>query len=226
MIRLGDGLARIKRKGLLGSLRVLGERLGCYRWRLVLLERDLTLPHQHRRNRNLQVVRITPALLPAVARQFAHYGDDLAALHRSGQTGYAILAPTDEVVGMTWVANQDYYDSQLYRCLIPVPAECAYQFTGEIAPAYRRTGAVLALLEHIWQDQQRQGCRRMRVLINRRNLAALKLHLGLAFEELGEEVEVFCLFGCLHYHRWRRYQPPSLDHLRRMRRPAAAAAEA
>lgn len=226
MIRLGDGLARIRRKGLLGSLRVLGERLGCYRWRLVLLERDLTLPHQHRRNRNLQVVRITPALLPAVARQFAHYGDDLAALHRGGQTGYAILAPTDEVVGMTWVANQDYYDSQLYRCLIPVPAECAYQFTGEIAPAYRRTGAVLALLEHIWQDQQRQGCRRMRVLINRRNLAALKLHLGLAFEELGEEVEVFCLFGCLHYHRWRRYQPPSLDHLRRVRRPAAAAAEA
>lgn len=226
MIRLGDGLARIRRKGLLGSLRVLGERLGCYRWRLVLLERDLTLPHQHRRNRNLQVVRITSALLPAVAQQFAHYGDDLAALYRSGQTGYALLTPTDDVVGMTWVANQDYYDSQLYRCLIPVPAECAYQFTGEIVPAYRRTGAVVALLEHIWQDQERQGCRRMRVLINRRNLPALKLHLGLDFEELGEEVEVFCLFGRLHYHRWRRYPTPSLDHLRRLRRTAQVAAEA
>jgi L-amino acid N-acyltransferase YncA len=226
MIRLGDGLARIRRKGLLGSLRVLGERLGCYRWRLVLLERDLTLPHQHRRNRNLRVVRITSALLPAVAQQFAHYGDDLAALYRSGQTGYALLTPTDDVVGMTWVANQDYYDSQLYRCLIPVPAECAYQFTGEIVPAYRRTGAVVALLEHIWQDQERQGCRRMRVLINRRNLPALKLHLGLDFEELGEEVEVFCLFGRLHYHRWRRYPTPSLDHLRRLRRTAPAAAGA
>lgn len=221
MNSLRELLARFRRKGLLGSLRVLGERFGCYRWTLVLLERDLTLPYQHRRNQNLQVVEITPDLLPAVCRQFSHYGDDLAALFHDGQTGYALLTPMDEIIGMTWVANQDYYDGQLYRCVVPVPADCAYQFTGEIVPAYRRTGAVLFLLEQIWEQQRQKQRRRMRVLINRRNLPALKLHVGLDFQELGQEVEVFCLFGCLHYHRWNRYVPPTLDHLRRPSRSAA-----
>lgn len=218
---LRELFARVRRKGLLGSLRVLAERLGCYRWTLVLLERDLALPYQSRRNKDLRVVEITPALLPAVARQFNHYGDNLAALLHDGQTGYALLTPTDEVIGMTWVAHRDYYDGQLYRCLVPVPSDCAYQFTGEIAPAYRRTGAVLILLERMWQEQRQKQRRRMRVLINRRNLPALKLHLGLDFQELGQEVEVFCLFGCLHYHRWNHYDASTLDHLRRPRRPAA-----
>jgi len=218
MTRLLELISRLRRKGLLGSLRVVGARLGCYYWRIVLLERDLAPPKQHRRQPDLRVVEIGPDLLPNVARAFSHYGDNPAALMQAGHSGYALLTPEDEVAGMTWVAANDYYDAQLYRCLVPVPPGCVYQFAGEIAPAYRRTGAVLVLLEGVWSAQRQRGMTRTRALVNRDNLPALKLHVGLDFQELGEEVQVFCLFGCLHYHRWRRYPVPSLAHLPRARR--------
>ncbi|KTT28975.1 hypothetical protein RSA46_12150 [Pseudomonas oryzihabitans] len=225
MTRLLEFFSRLRRKGLLGSLRVLGERLGCYCWTVVLLERDLVPPKEHRRRQDLRVVEITPDLLPAVSEEFNHYGDNLTALMNGGYIGYAILTPQDQVAGMTWVTDKDYYDDQLYRCLVPVPPACAYQFAGEIAPAYRRTGAVVVLLDGVWRAQRQRGMTRTRALVNRRNLPALKLHVGLDFQELGQEVQVFCLFGCLHYHRWRRYQVPSLAHVRRAGRLSAERSE-
>ncbi|WP_185267676.1 GNAT family N-acetyltransferase [Halopseudomonas xiamenensis] len=205
---------KVRHKGLLGSLRVLMERLGFYRWELLLLERPLDLP-QHKINRERwPMVSIDQALLPAFTCHFPHYKKAITELLTQDIYGYALLDQDGNAIAMVWVSPQDYHDRQLYRCWIRLPEDAIYQFAGEVAPAYRGSGIVLNIQYPIWEHFRLQGKQRVQSLVNTRNIVALRMHTRLGFAEIGKSVHIYCLFGCLHFHRHRRYAGSYLDQLK------------
>ena len=118
---------------------------------------------------------------------------------------------------MVWISERDYYDDQLYRCWMRIPPGCLYQFAGECAVPYRGSGVVILAQKLLWDEYRERGFKATRALVNVRNEPALKMHMRLGFQEVGESLHVYCLLRCLHFHRRRPYHQTRLHHLRRGR---------
>ena len=144
MSRLTGLLARIRRKGLRGSLRVLRERFFYYHWELLTLERSLALPVPCPINPGRwPQVPITRELLPAFDKYFKAQLPAIRGLLDKGSRGSAHLDEDGNVMMMVWISERDYYDDQLYRCWMRIPPGCLYQFAGECAVPYRGSGVVI-----------------------------------------------------------------------------------
>jgi hypothetical protein len=218
MNRLSTLIKKIRNKGLHGSLRVLCERYFYYHWELLTLERPLALPVPCPiREERWPQVKITHELLPAFDKHFAAQLPAIRGLLSKDCNGYAHLDERGNVMMMVWVNEHDYYDDQLYRCWIRIPPDCIYQFAGECAAPYRGTGVVLLAQKMIWNEYQERGFKATRAVVNVRNDAALKMHVRLGFEEVGESTHVYCLLRLLHFHRHTSYHLPRLLHLRKGR---------
>lgn len=210
-------LTRVRRKGLLGSLRVLCERYLYYHWELLTLERDLSLPAPARpRAERWPVVVIDHTQLQRLEKYFSHYLPSIRdLLKREGVHGRAHLNESGDAVCIVWVSEHDYYDSHLYRCWVRLPSACIYQFAGEVAPDYQRFGIPILAMRLLWEEYLAKGFQATRALVNTRNQVALSTHMGMNFREVGESTHVYCLFGCLHFSRRLSYSEPKLAHLQR-----------
>lgn len=223
MSRLSTLLEKIHRKGLRGSWRVLRERYFYYHWELLTMERSLALPvpcpiSQAR----WPQVRISHALLPAFEKYFGAQLPAIRGLLDKGCHGNAHLDEHGDVMIMVWVNERDYYDDQLYRCWIRIPPGCIYQFAGECAVPYRGTGVVVLAQKLIWDEYRERGFKATRAVVNVRNDAALKMHVRMGFQEVGESIHVYGVLRLLRFHRRTPYHLPRLQHLRKDR-PASRA---
>lgn len=209
-------LKKLQKKGLRGSLRMLCERYFYRHWELVILERDLSLPLplQHRLG-SWPERRIDHALLPTLERYFVDYVPTIRDLLKTeSAAGYAYMDHEGHAACIAWVSERDYYDAHLYRCWVRVPPDCIYQFAGEVAVPYRSRGLPLLVLERLWDRYRRLGFRVTRALVNTNNRPALLLHARLGFQEAGESIHTYCLFGCIHFSRRKTYLGKRLPSVR------------
>lgn len=214
---ISEILARVRKKGVRGSLRVLRERYVYYHWELLTLERQLDLPSPGRpRAERWPVVTIDHDVLPRLEKYFSHYLPTIRdLLKRDGVRGNAHLDEHGDVVCIVWISEADYYDSHLYRCWVRLPPGCIYQFAGEVAPPYRRFGIAILAVRLLWEEYLAKGFHSVRALVDTRNQVALRAHMGIGFREMGESVHVYCLFGCVHFSRRQSYSTPRLVHMQR-----------
>lgn len=213
LIRLFE---KIRRKGLSGSLRVFCERYFYYHWQLVTVERPLDMPVRTYLSPNRWPrVPVSLDLLPAFEKYFSKQLPAIRELIDKGCRGNVHLDDAGNVMLMIWVNEGDYYDDQLYRCWIRVPENCIYQFAGECAEPFRGSGIAALAQKLTWDDYRARGFKNTRAVVNLRNIPALKIHVRLGFEEVGESIHVYCLFRCLHFHRREFYKQPRLLHLRK-----------
>lgn len=218
MSRLSVLLHKIRRKGLRDSFRVFRERYLYCHWELLTLERSLAQPlYCPIKPERWPQVKITHDLLPAFEKHFRSQIPAISGLLDKGCSGYAHLDEEGAVMMMAWIHERDYYDDQLYRCWIRIPAGAIYQFAGECAAPYRGTGAVLLLQKILWADYRARGFKLTRAIVDARNNPALKMHIRIGFEEVGEATHVYRVLRVLHFHRYTTYQQPRLLHLRKAR---------
>lgn len=211
-------LEKIKRKGLIGSARLLWARCVYRHDELIWMERALDLPApRFPRHSQWRQVRITEALLPAFDRYFSLYKPGLSALIHSDSLGEAFLDADGQVIGMAWFRRSDYYDDQTYHCWLRLPPGRIYQFAGEVAPPYRGSGMAVLLQREPWKVFLEEGFSHTRAVVNMNNTPALRMHVKLGFEEIGESIHLYRLFNCLKFHRFGRYDGKRLGHLRRSR---------
>ncbi len=218
MTEMHSLLDKIKRKGLLGSARLLWARCVYRHDELIWMERALDLPApRFPRQSPWRKERITDALLPAFDRYFSLYKPGLPALIRSGSLGEAFLDADGQVIGMAWFRRSDYYDDQTYHCWLRLPPGRIYQFAGEVAPPYRGSGMAVLLQRDPWKAFLEEGFSHTRAVVNMNNMPALQMHVKLGFEEVGESIHLYRLFNCLNFHRFRRYDGKRLENLRKSR---------
>jgi ribosomal protein S18 acetylase RimI-like enzyme len=211
-------LEKIKRKGLIGSARLLWARCVYRHDELIWMERALDLPApRFPRHSQWRQIRITEALLPAFDRYFSLYKPGLPALIHSDSLGEAFLDADGQVIGMAWFRRSDYYDDQTYHCWLRLPPGRIYQFAGEVAPPYRGSGMAVLLQREPWKVFLEEGFSHTRAVVNMNNTPALRMHVKLGFEEIGESIHLYRLFNCLKFHRFGRYDGKRLCHLRRSR---------
>jgi len=223
MMQLPSLFDKIRRKGLLGSLRLLWARCVYRHDELIWMERALDLPAPHfPRQSPWRKITITETLLPAFDRHFARYKPGLVSLIRSGSVGEAYLDDNGHVIGMAWFRRNDYYDDQTYHCWLRLPPGRIYQFAGEVAQPYRGTVMAVLLQREPWKKFLAEGFSHTRSVVNISNQPALKMHVKLGFYEIGESIHVYCLFNCLNFHRYSRYEGRRLQHLRKSRFSAQA----
>jgi len=208
---------KIRQKGLRACLRILYKRYIYRHWELLTLERRLDLPTPERASSNHRtlITHIDHSHLPRFDQHFSHYRIALSRLLDQGLYGTICCDEQGNAIGMMWVSERDYYDDQLYHCWVRLPPDCIYQFAGELAKPYRGSGLALSLQRAVWQQYQQRGFQRTRALVDTRNHTALQMHIRLGFEEIGETVHVYRLFGFLHYNRTAPYHQPRLLHLHR-----------
>lgn len=218
MIEKRSLLEKIRRKGLIGSARLLWARCIYRHDELIWMERalDLQAPRFPRHN-PWRKEPITDALLPAFDRYFSLYKPGLPALIHSDSHGEAFLDAEGEVIGMAWFRSSDYYDDQTYHCWLRLPPGRIYQFAGEVAPPYRGTGMPVLLQRERWKAFLEEGFSHTRAVVNMNNKPALQMHVKLGFEEVGESIHLYRLFGGLNFHSFRYYDGKRLQHLRRSR---------
>ena len=211
-------LEKIRRKGLMGTLRVLWARYIYRHDELIWMERALDVPPPHYPRKCIwRKERITEAMLPAFDRYFARYKPALPTLIRSDSIGEACLDDDGQVIGMAWFRTKDYYDDQTYHCWLRLPPGRIYQFAGEVAPPYRSTGMPVLLQRERWQAFLDEGFSHSRAVVNMNNSPALRMHVKFKLEEVGESIHLYCLFNCLKFHRYSRYDGKRLEHLNRRR---------
>ena len=216
MSGLTNLIAKIRRKGLRGSLRVICERYFYYHWELVTVERPLAMPIRcHISPSRWPQVRITSVLLPAFEKYYPEHLPAIRGLLDKGCHGSAHLDEDGNVIAMIWINERDYYDDQLYRCWINLPENCIYQFAGECAQPVRGAGIAVLAQKLIWDEYLARGYKSTRAVVNMRNLPALQMHTRTGFEEVGESIHIYCLFRRLHFHRRETYTQPRLLHLRK-----------
>lgn len=209
---------KIRRKGLFGSARLLWARYVYRHDELIWMERALDLPAPHfPRQSPWRKERITEALLPAFDRYFSRYKPGLLALIRSDSLGEAYIDKEGQVIGMAWFRRNDYYDDQTYHCWLRLPPGRIYQFAGEVALPYRGSGMAVLLQRDRWKAFLDEGFTHTRSVVNMNNQPALKMHVKLGFEEVGQSVHTYRLFNWLNFHRYGSYDGERLQHLRRSR---------
>jgi L-amino acid N-acyltransferase YncA len=192
------------------------ERYFYYHWELVTVERPLDLPVRCPISPNRwPQVHVTPDLLPAFEKYFSEQLPAIRGLLEKGCRGYAHIEEDGNVIVMMWVNEGDYYDDQLYRCWIHVPEKCMYIFAGECAKPFRSSGITVLIQKLAWSEYLARGYKTSRAIVNMHNQPALKYHVRLGYEEVGESIHVYCLFRCLHFHRRETYTQPRLLHLRK-----------
>ncbi len=197
---------KLRRKGLVESLRILIERYIFYHWELVTVERSFSdLNYRPTNAERWPLVRINRALVPAFERYFPHYQKALDELLGLDVEGYALCNKAGDVVLMMWISDKDYYDHQLYRCWVRLPPGYIYQFAAELAVPYRNGLLLPHFMTQIWDIYRQQGKHAARALVNRNNVATLRMLLRAGAHEVGESIHVYCLFRCLHFHRRRHY---------------------
>lgn len=206
--------ATLQRKGPLGTLRLLLERVLFKHWELIGVERCLDQPLALPSDlQSPPMRRISADLLPAFERRFASYLPAIRAMLGQDLHGIAHLDARGDAFAMVWISEQDYFDAQHYRCWMRVPPGCLYQFAGAVAEDYRGNGLALLGLQRVWEHYRAQGFHSTRAHVDVRNLPALCLHQRLGFRETGESLHVYRLFNCLSFNRRDRYRSPRLAEL-------------
>jgi len=214
-------LNKIRNKGLWVSLQIFCEHYLYHHWELLTLERQLALPTPSRAlgaHRTL-IEHIERTHVPMLACYFSRYRRAVESLLDQGLHGIGCCDDQGNIIAMMWISERDYYDDQLYHCWVRLPPHCIYQFAGEVALPHRGSEIALVVQHEAWDAYRQRGFTHTRALVNTRNQPALKMHVHLDFDEIGEAIHVYCLFGCLYYNHSAPYHEPRLLHLRK-KKPA------
>lgn len=206
--------ATLRRRGPLGTLQLLLERVLFKHWELIGVERRLDRPLALPSDLQSPPIRlITAELLPAFERNFASYLPAIRAMLGQNLHGLAHLDARGDAFAMVWISEQDYFDAMHYHCWMRVPPGCIYQFAGAVAESHRGNGLALLGMQRMWEQYHAQGFHSTRAHVDVRNLPALCLHQRLGFRETGESLHVYRLFNCLYFHRHSRFREPRLASL-------------
>lgn len=207
-------IEKIKSKGLRGSLRALREKFLYRHLEMFMLERQLDLPMPNRPSvEHWPLERIEYSTLPKMKAHFAHFIPHATRLLEQSFYGHAHLDKEGNVACMGWIAERTFYDDY-YCCWVPLPEGCIFQFAGEVAKIYQKTGIVMLAERLLWKVFSDRGFKTLRTLIEVDNQPSLATATRLHFKEIGEIWHLYRLFGRIHFTRIERYDGLRLSHLR------------
>ena len=137
-----------------------------------------------------------------------HFKKYLEANHKFFQEGAEATVLLDEegnAYAQVWgKAGADYYDSQLYRCTIPVPEDCVYLFAGEVAIEYRRANAGLYALQLHKEHFRSKGYKRARLVVEEQNTHSLGLQYKAGFKKLGVVIHAYRVLRFFSFTRYEK----------------------
>lgn len=173
---------------------------------LYLVERSLTGNYK-----DIQIeerwVLVTESDIGIFNKNFKRYVQACRGFFREGSRPFVYLDDNGDAYLMQWVnVNGDYFDND-FKCTVPVPEGCIYQFAAELEKS-RRSRSRDFLVGHqqrLWQEYASQGFTRIRSLVSGRNLPAVGIQLYLGFREVGHRVHVHRLFGHFTWSYWEQY---------------------
>ncbi len=201
-MRIAELINKARSKGLKHSARLLFQICVFSHWKLYLLERPLAQVSVEVRQ-PLHLARIEPDNLKLFEKYLSHYIPSIRVFLQQGSHPQVCVNEHQDAYLMFWVhEGGDYYDRQLYKCRIPVPEDCIYQFAGELAKEYRPSRHVIYLLQQVWNQYCERGFTRTRSLVNANNPRALRIHQKLGFAETGTVIHVYRLFGVFSFARY------------------------
>jgi ribosomal protein S18 acetylase RimI-like enzyme len=210
---------KLRRKGLVGSVRFLFEHGVFAHRQLLWFDRELsghllTVPRRHA----WQYVDIQPDLLPAFHSHFPHKQAVIRdLLAQPDLHGYAALNPRGEVCAYLWISPRDYHDTHYYQGWFAVNPGDAYLFALEIASEHRGSALFFGGQDLVWQLLQQRGYHRALAVVDVRNQLMLSLIERLGFCADGRIVHVYTLFGWLRFSRQTRASGACRTALRRRR---------
>ena len=209
MAGMREILDKVREKGLARTFSIVWQRLVFQRLTLHVLERPLSLPTRNIRT-EAKPVAVTENNMDIFRKHFSGY---MVSIEKFLSEGCRPVVYLDEegsnAIAMFWVhEGGDYKDDMLYKCTIPVPDDCIYQFAGEIAPHLRGRAVqfVYGAQFQIWEEYLERGYRAVRALVNERNTIAMNMHSRLQFKKIGTSIHAYTLFGCLRWARVRNNQ--------------------
>lgn len=175
-MRLAELIDKIRAKGLKRSAKLLFQICLFSHWKLYLLERPLALVSVKVR-KPLHLARIEPDNLKLFEKYFSHYIPSIKIFLQQGSRPHVCVNENQDAYLMVWAhEGGDYYDRQLYRCRIPVPEDCIYQFAGGLAKEYQPNRLVAYVQQQMWNHYVERGFTRTRSLVNANNSRALRMH--------------------------------------------------
>jgi len=217
---------RIKEKGLRQTFNTLCKRYVFFHWQLLWMERDLVspiAPHKLRPYLPLRLETITAQNAVAFAKHFGDRVQTMAELADEGHTGHMYLDDQGNAVAFIWGSNGDYYDHHYYGCMFPVKEGEFFEFGGEQIRAYWGTTLSVDFQLDLWKAMQAKGYTKVVDVCETHNIAALKLHIRMGYQEQGRVMHVYGLFGRWRLFRETRYSGSRLDALRKPGTPTVAA---
>lgn len=163
----------------------------------VYFERDLSPLKRRYRLREGMSVRHAPTLSEAACRK--HFEAHWEVYKRLLGDGLTPIVALDEgnVVAITWFAERDYYDADIYNYRFPVEPDQVYQFAGELAEPYRRRAGSIpaAVLDTGWAHFREQGKKRTYAISDVANVASQRLHINTGFHEVGRKLVTRTILG-------------------------------
>lgn len=195
---------RIRQKGLRRILATLWARYVYYHWELLWLQRDLLSPVPVQRLREYpacELVQVSENNVEAFSRYFPNQVQTLRELAGEGHTGHMYLDAEGDAIAMIWGSTAHYHDRHYYGCTFALQPGEFFQFCGELSRPYLGTRLSVDAQLNLWAAKRALGCSRVVNVVAAHNLAALRLHQRMGYEEQGRVQHVYCLFG-----RWRLFR--------------------
>ncbi len=205
---------KIKSKGIKKSLSIFFNAYIFSHWKMYLLERPLALDSIEIRS-DLNPISATFENIHIFEKNFNSYIPSIKKLLYKNTRSEVYTDENNDAYLMFWVhEGSNYYDELLYKCTIPIPKDCIYQFAGEVAKD-RRGGRITAYAQqHLWDEYEKKGFKTTRALVNGNNIPALRMHFKLAFKETGTLIHIYRLFNFFTYAKNENYSGTKINKLK------------
>ncbi|MBC3361829.1 N-acetyltransferase [Pseudomonas sp. SWRI154] len=220
---------RIRKKGLRAVINQLCRHYVYFHEQLVWTERDLVSPippHKLRPYTPLRLEPITTRNAGAFARYFGDQVETMRELAAEGHTGLMCLDGQGDVVAFIWGSTRDYFDRHFFRCWFPVKTGEYFQFNGELYRAYWGTQLSVDMQLGLWKIMAARGFNKVVDVFELSNIASVKLHLRMDYQESGKITHMYRLFGRWRFFRDTFYTGSVLDSLRKPAKPIPSATAA
>jgi len=165
-------------------------------------KRNLHAPiKQYKTSNRWRVDVFTQQNIPQCRLHFGRHIPDYLDLFNDGLKSFAAYETgTNEVIGIIWYADSDFYDKHFLRCKFEVAAHQVLQIAGEVSPPYRNTQISVNILQWAWDYWKEHGKDEVFSTTDVTNAPSLKIQFHLNWEEMGKLIHFYRCLGC----RWQR----------------------
>ncbi len=145
----------------------------------------------------------TPQDIPKCRAHFGQYIPDYIDLFNDGLKSYAAYeTETNNVVGIIWYADSDFYDKHYLRCKFSVEPHQVLQVAAEVSLPYRNTTISVDIMRFAWAYWEEQGKDEVFCYTDVSNAPSLRVQFHLHWEEMGRLIHIHRLFG----YQWQKME--------------------